>query len=420
MKQSKTRKILSGGLLIIGVVGILAVLSGIVLLNAERWWGNKADVSLSDMSTSDNSLPPATVSLNQASAEIGKGLSFQLIADGGDSIVFHSSDESVACVDENGLITGTGVGECTVTAENEHHNAAECAVTVKKTCYITIDDGPSDSTEEILQVLKDNDVPATFFVVSSPKLYLTKNMREQGCVVGLHTYSHVFKKCYATQNSYLSGIEKMSKIVEGYTGEHCSLLRFPGGTSNKRCNDLWMRRSLNGAMDLGYRVFDWTATTGDSSKRASADFSVQNVKKTCTEDVEILLMHDRQLNVDALKKFIPYLREEGYVFATLDQYPEHSFYFKPRYNRGRADVPSRSVIITHESFSLDVGEGIGLVARMEPTKSTDYVKWESADPSIAEVSVSGYVRAVNPGETDIYATTTSGHRGVCHMTVLAP
>ena len=420
MKQSKTRKILSGGLLIIGIVGILAVLSGVVLLNAERWWGNKADVSLSDMSTSDNSLPPATVSLNQASAEIGKGLSFQLIADGGDSIVFHSSDESVACVDENGLITGTGVGECTVTAENEHHNAAECAVTVKKTCYITIDDGPSDSTEEILQVLKDNDVPATFFVVSSPKLYLTKNMREQGCVVGLHTYSHVFKKCYATQNSYLSGIEKMSKIVEGYTGEHCSLLRFPGGTSNKRCNDLWMRRSLNGAMDLGYRVFDWTATTGDSSKRASADFSVQNVKKTCTEDVEILLMHDRQLNVDALKKFIPYLREEGYVFATLDQYPEHSFYFKPRYNRGRADVPSRSVIITHESFSLDVGEGIGLVARMEPTKSTDYVKWESADPSIAEVSVSGYVRAVNPGETDIYATTTSGHRGVCHMTVLAP
>ena len=420
MKQSKTRKILSGGLLIIGIVGILAVLSGVVLLNAERWWGNKADVSLSDMSTSDNSLPPATVSLNQASAEIGKGLSFQLIADGGDSIVFHSSDESVAYVDENGLITGTGVGECTVTAENEHHNAAQCTVTVKKTCYITIDDGPSDSTEDILQVLKDNDVPATFFVMNSPKLYLTKNMREQGCVVGLHTYCHIFKECYATEGSYLSGIEKLSKIVEGYTGEHCSLLRFPGGTSNTRCNDLWMRRNLSGAMDLGYRVFDWTATTGDSSRRANTDFSVENVKKTCTGDVEILLMHDRTLNVSALKKFIPYLREEGYVFATLDQYPEHSFYFKPRYNRGHADIPSKSVSITHKTLSLYAGKGIHLVARMNPDNSTDYVRWESADPSIAEVSVSGIVTAVKPGETDIYAITSSGHRGACHLTVLAP
>ena len=58
------------------------------------------------------------------------------------------------------------------------------------------------------------------------------------------------------------------------------------------------------------------------------------------------------------------------------------------------------------------------MARMDPIESTDYVRWESADPTIATVSISGNVTALKQGKVDIYAITSSGQRGVCHMTVL--
>lgn len=419
MHDSKFVRILTKVLLVVVTAEILVIAVWFVSHKSRRMVAPKSVVSVSDaVSTSDETAAPVPVSLNQTSAETGKGLTFQLIAQGGDGIVFRSSDENIASVDENGLVKGTGVGQCTVTAENKDGSRADCAVTVKKTCYLTIDDGPTGSTEDILAVLKEYDVKATFFVVNSTNLHLTKDMQEQGHVVGLHSNSHKFKECYATYYSYLRGIEILSDKVEGIIGKKCDLLRFPGGTDNTRCDPLWMRRNLSGAKDLGYRVFDWTATAGDTSKQASAAFSLKNVKKSCTDDEEILLMHDRSLNVPALKKIIPYLREQGYLFATLDQYPEKSYHTVPVYSHDHPDLPAKSVCVTHENFSIYAGKEILLMARMDPIESTDYVRWESADPTIATVSISGNVTALKQGKVDIYAITSSGQRGVCHMTVL--
>ena len=367
--------------------------------------------------SSEVSSEPAVVSLSDAAIELGKGLKHTLHASGGERITFSSTDEAIATVDENGEVTGVGIGQCRISAVNEDGSTADCDVQVKKVCFLTIDDGPTDNTEKLLDVLKEYDVKATFFVVNSSYLYTTKRMREQGCEVGLHSYSHVFKSCYATEYSYFYGIDMLSEKVEGYTGVKTNLLRFPGGTHNSRCNGLWMRRLLNGAFDKGYRVFDWTSTTGDTSKYASADYSYKNVKKSCTRDVEILLMHDRNFNNAALKKIIPYLRKQGYIFATLDQYPEESYHAQPLYSHHHPDLPSTSVRITHATFSIAVGGSILLVAKMTPEESTDYVRWESSDPSVATVSASGNVKGVKKGKVDIYAITTSGKKSVCHITV---
>ena len=420
MKIRKTGRIIVILLLLMVIAGALVVLIRSTSQYIRRWFDSDSNpvLSSSDVSVSDAVVKPVDVVLNETSIEIGKGLKFQLLAQGGEGIVFRSSDEAIASVDESGFIKGTGVGQCTVTAENKDGRSANCAVTVKKTCYLTIDDGPTKSTEDILAVLKEYDVKATFFVVSSYQLNLTKDMQEQGHVVGLHSNSHKFRECYATYYSYFRGIELLSERVEEITGKKCDLLRFPGGTDNTRCNPLWMRRNLSGAEDLGYRVFDWTATAGDTSKKASAAFSLENVKKTCTDDEEILLMHDRSLNVPALKKIIPYLREQGYIFSTLDHYPEKSYHTMPIYSRDHADLPSKSVSITHATYSIYAGGEILLVAKMVPNDSTDFVRWESADPSIATVNISGNVKALKKGKVDIYAITSSGQRGVCHMTVL--
>ena len=378
--------------------------------------GKSPHMTEGDVSATDKM--PSEVSLSDLTKEIGKGLSYPLKASGGGKITFSSSDESIASVDEDGLMIGVSVGECDITARNEYGNQAVCHVAVKKVCYLTFDDGPNEFTESILAVLKENDAKATFFVVGSKYLHLTKNMQDQGCVVGLHTDSHTYSICYATDYSYYRGLESLSEKVEQYTGTQPSLIRFPGGTHNAVSDPLLMRRVLNGAYDLGYRPFDWTATAGDTSlAHASAGFSFEQVKKSCTEEEEIVLMHEKGFNAAALKKIIPYLRENGYIFDTLDHYPELSYTATPRYSRSKADVPSRSVRITHEEFSIKVGSYFMLTARMNPGNSTDYVRWESADPSIAVVKADGTVIGMSKGTVEIYAITTSGHRGVCTMTV---
>ncbi|MBQ9901225.1 MAG: Ig-like domain-containing protein [Clostridia bacterium] len=400
--------VLSGSSLIV-ILGIVGVL---FLTSAQK------NAVKDEVSHSDHISEPKEIVLSDSSVEVGKRLTYQLSVSGGKQIVFRSSDESVATVDENGLIKGNAIGNCTVTAENENGSTAECRVTVKKVVYITIDDGPTKYTDEILAVLKEYDAKVTFFVVGSYYLNLTKDMEEQGCVVGLHSDSHIFKQCYATNYSYFRGIEILSDKVMKYTGKRCKLLRFPGGTNTSRCEPLWMRRNLNGAADMGYRVFDWTATTADTSDYGSAAYSLKNVKKSCTEDEEIILMHDRWFSADTLRKIIPYLKDSGYLLETLDRYPDNCYYFTPIYSKTHKDLPSKSVKITHKTFQIYEGKDAFLTAEMNPVDSTDFVRWESSDTSIVTVDATGHIKALRQGQADITAITSSGHRGSCHVTVI--
>ena len=325
VKKKNGKKILYAGILVLLI--IIFVVVDIKILKS----GKEADDAVTPSAT-DDAPAPVGVSLSDKSLEIGMALTGQLTASGGERIVYRSSDESVASVDQNGLVTGVSVGSCAITAENEFGSSDSCEVTVKKVCYLTIDDGPTTNTERILAVLKKHGVRATFFVVSSPQLYLTKNMEEQGCVVGLHTYSHRFYICYATQFTYFYGLDMLADEVEQYIGKRPKLIRFPGGTATTRCKLIWMRRNLNGAFDQGYTVYDWTAAAGDTSKKASAEFSFKNVKESCTEDEEILLIHDLPFTPDALGKIIPYLKKQGYIFETLDLYPHGSKTQVPAYS----------------------------------------------------------------------------------------
>lgn len=369
-------------------------------------------------SPTDTDTPPAVVSLSDTSLTVGKGITAPLTANGGDNITWHSSDETVATVDDSGLVRGESVGTCVITAHNEQGSEAECQVEVKKTCYLTFDDGPNEHTASILDVLKEYDVPATFFVVSSYYLELTQQMQEQGCLVGIHTYSHNYDSCYRSYSSYYYGVELMARRVEQYTGVRPNVIRFPGGTHNSVSDPLLMQRVLHGATDLGYRPFDWTATSGDSSQEnASAAFSVKNVKESCTDDVEIILMHDRGFNAKALQTIIPYLWEQGYVFETLDHYPEYSYTFPTRYSKKNKDIPATSVDIGLTSVTLKVGEKVTLTARMQPSASTDYIRWESSAPAIADVLPDGTVEALSPGEAEIYAITSGGKKATSQCVI---
>lgn len=421
----KRYRFLSGLVAMLTAVGMVSAVCMTASASPYAETGSAVSVNEDTSSSRQTGTAPAIVvsssdvdvfSISDESIEIGKNLTAVLTASGND-IQWSSSNTDIATVDENGVVKGIKVGNCVITATDANGNSADCKVKVKKVCYITFDDGPNKCTADLLAMLKKYDVKATFFVVYKSKyFYLTKEMQAQGHLVGLHTYTHDYDVCYKTQYSYFEGLEKLADAVEKYTGTRPYVIRFPGGSSNKVSNSLTMKRITVGAKDLGYRAFDWTASAKDASSGASTAQSIKYVKKTCTEDVEILLMHDKTFNVKALDTILPYLKSKGYIFETLDKNP-NAYTFKTAYTK-----TTKSTNVTVNKSSADVYEGnsFTLTAKITPSKSTDFVRWESSDTSVASVNVSGKVTGVKQGTAVITAVTSSGKTATCTVNVKIP
>ena len=137
-----------------------------------------------------------------------------------------------------------------------------------KIIYLTFDDGPGMYTKRILDVLEEYNVKATFFVTNQfPKYeYLIKNEYEKGHAIGVHTYSHNYKKIYSSFENYIDDVNKMNEIIKKYTGNFSNILRFPGGSSNtisRKYKKGIMTELTREVSNLGYTYFDWNVASGD-------------------------------------------------------------------------------------------------------------------------------------------------------------
>lgn len=185
--------------------------------------------------------------------------------------------------------------------------------------YLTFDDGPTDSTTpKILDVLKKENVRATFFVVGRQikgREKILKRTAEEGHSIGIHTYSHRYDEIYADKAALLKDIEKcrgaIKKVLPDYNK---NLYRFPGGS--------FLCPSLREAVTrAGYRYYDWNASAGDAEGRYTAKQLFENAIRTSEGKAPvILLMHDGvgyKNTVSALPEIIRRFKNEGYVFKTL-------------------------------------------------------------------------------------------------------
>ena len=185
--------------------------------------------------------------------------------------------------------------------------------------YLTFDDGPTDSTTpKILDVLKKENVRATFFVVGRQikgREKILKRTAEEGHSIGIHTYSHLYDEIYADKAALLKDIEKcrgaIKKVLPDYNK---NLYRFPGGS--------FLCPSLREAVTrAGYRYYDWNASAGDAEGRYTAKQLFENAIRTSEGKTPvILLMHDGvgyKNTVRALPEIIRRFKNEGYVFKTL-------------------------------------------------------------------------------------------------------
>ena len=137
-----------------------------------------------------------------------------------------------------------------------------------KVIYLTFDDGPSNYTEDILNILDKYDVKATFFVTCSGSLdKYAKKIIEKGHTLGLHTCTHRYNTIYSSEENYFNDLNSISNKVEELTGYKSKYIRFPGGSSNtiSRFNKGIMTRLTQKVTEDGYKYYDWNIDSGDAA-----------------------------------------------------------------------------------------------------------------------------------------------------------
>ena len=233
--------------------------------------------------------------------------------------------------------------------QNYNHQAAEYAHKVteirplltgekptdKKLVFLTFDDGVNwEVTPHILDILHDEQVPATFFVVGK---YLTEDTKEllqreisEGHAIAIHSFTHEYELLYpnsiADPERIISEVKQTQTTLQSLLGESffTHVWRYPGGHMS------WQNTEVVDAQlrDEGIEWIDWNAVSGDAevpdlrptTPLEMLEYLQQTMTLTPNATVRIVLMHDavdKELTIESLPEIIRYFRNQGYEFGVL-------------------------------------------------------------------------------------------------------
>ena len=196
--------------------------------------------------------------------------------------------------------------------------------TYGKVVYLTIDDGPSEYTDEIIKILNKNNVKATFFMINdNMQAYpeQVKNIVENGNTAGFHSVTHDIHKLYVSKTSAKEEFDTNQATFKKITGQTSKVIRLPFGSK-----PYTPRASYNALVDSGYKLWDWTLDTEDW--RSTSSQIMENVKKYSSgSDNVVLLMHERKQTVEILDEMIKYLKSEGFEILPIKQSDEARNYW---------------------------------------------------------------------------------------------
>lgn len=192
--------------------------------------------------------------------------------------------------------------------------------------YLTFDDGPSENTARILDILKEKNVKATFFVIGqegeeAEALY--RRIVEEGHTLAMHSYSHKYNEIYASVEAFAEDMNHLQTYLAEVTGVTPTIMRFPGGSSN-HVSSLPMSEFIRYANEKGLTYFDWNVMSGDATGQAyTPEQLIQNVMKDAVRYQNIVvLMHDaatKAPTAEALAPMIDQLRESGFTLLPIDE-----------------------------------------------------------------------------------------------------
>lgn len=202
----------------------------------------------------------------------------------------------------------------------------------KKVVFLTFDDGTSKTnTPEVLRILDENNIKATFFLTGSnienggeTAKELVKKEFNSGHAIANHSYSHDTHKLYPGRyldmDAFKADFEKNDKLLKSILGNNFStrVIRCPGGyMSWKGMEPLDEYLDANKVASI-----DWNALSGDAEGgRKTADQLINYAIETAKgKDMVVMLMHDtygKEGTVKALPTIIKYFKDKGYEFKTL-------------------------------------------------------------------------------------------------------
>lgn len=196
---------------------------------------------------------------------------------------------------------------------------------VEHTAYLTFDDGPSERTDEVLAILAEKDVKATFFVTGKEKpedLARMKKLVEAGHTIGMHSYSHDYAKVYASVESFLDEFYRIFKQIQQTTGVSPTVFRFPGGSINGYDGGFY-QEIISEMIRRGFVPYDWNVSSEDAATHTlvPAQTLVNNVVRNAGGKVRaFILFHDSEqktTSVQALGPVIDQLRDMGFTFEPI-------------------------------------------------------------------------------------------------------
>lgn len=212
---------------------------------------------------------------------------------------------------------------------NSDDTIKDSQIEAEKIAYITIDDGPSKYTNEILNILQSNNVKATFFMLDkNMKLHKdeVQRMVEEGHGVGFHGVSHDIKQLYKTTTSSLEEFNTCNKTLNEIAGETSKLIRLPYGSK-----PYTPQANYDNLVENDYLIWDWSLDTLDW--KSSKDQIVSNVLYYGREKEEIvLLMHEKEQSVKALDDTIKILQERGYTIMPITEDIQPKNFWKANVN----------------------------------------------------------------------------------------
>ena len=192
------------------------------------------------------------------------------------------------------------------------------------TIYLTFDDGPSPRTPEVLEILREKGVKATFFVVGQNDEQSLQWMRDivaEGHTLGMHSYTHRYDDIYSSVESYLEDMYRLFCQIKEATGVTPTVFRFPGGSINAY-NTAVNQEIISEMLRRGFVPYDWNVSSEDAATRAP---SAETIVATVTAQAQkvsrgVVLMHDsdyKYTTVAALPTLIDRLTEQGFAFDAI-------------------------------------------------------------------------------------------------------
>ena len=204
------------------------------------------------------------------------------------------------------------------TQQLQRYDAVYVGDTSQKVLYLTFDAGYENGyTPQILDTLKNHQVPAAFFLVGNyleKEPDLVRRMVEEGHIVGNHTMHHPDMSKLRDPNAFARELSQLETLFQSVTGRQMpKYYRPPQG--------IYSQENLEMAKQLGYQTVFWSLAYADWDNRSQPDaqYAFDKLLPRIHNGAVILLHATSKTNAQILDRLLTQLKADGYTFASIDQ-----------------------------------------------------------------------------------------------------